>query len=99
MSAIRSSESYTRVLCGLTVDATINVRGTAAPFKAIRIKINDEIRDALEPTDYEGNWARLVTRLEPGTEYKFIAVADYDDNPESDPWTINVLPSGNATED
>jgi len=75
------------------------VRGTAAPFKAIRIKINDEIRDALEPTDYEGNWARLVTRLEPGTEYKFIAVADYDDNPESDPWTINVLPSGNATED
>ena len=75
------------------------VRGTAAKKENIRIKINGELRDVLEPTDEDGKWARLLTGLQRGTEYQFIAVADYDDKPESAPWTINVLASGNATED
>jgi hypothetical protein len=75
------------------------VRGNAAALKGIKIKINGVISDQLEPTDDVGKWARLVTGLQRGTEYQFIAVADYDDKPESDPWTINVLASGNATED
>ncbi|WP_339503223.1 carboxypeptidase regulatory-like domain-containing protein [Pseudomonas silesiensis] len=75
------------------------VRGDAAPSEGIRIKINGVIDPTIEPTDDRGQWARLRTGLVPGTEYQFIAVAAYDDNPESDSWTINVLPSGNATED
>lgn len=64
------------------------VRGDAAPSTQIRLKINGIIDPRPELVDDEGKWARLVTRLEYETTYQFIAVADYGDNSESNPWTI-----------
>jgi hypothetical protein len=66
------------------------VRGDAAPSAQIKLKINGVIDPTPEPTDDTGKWARLVTRLEYQTTYQFIAVADYGDNSESNPWTITT---------
>ena len=67
------------------------VRGTAASSEGIRINTNGVTGPTIEPTDDEGKWACLRAGLEPGTRYQFIAVAAYDDNPESAPPTINAL--------
>lgn len=66
------------------------VRGDAAQSAQIRLKINGVTGPKPEPTDDTGKWARLVTDLEYGTTYQFIAVADYGDNSESAPWTITT---------
>ena len=66
------------------------VRGDAAPSGQIKLKINGVTDPKSESTDDNGKWARLVTSLEYATTYQFIAVADYGDNPESDPWTITT---------
>lgn len=66
------------------------VRGDAAPSAQIKLKINGVTDPRPEPTDDMGKWARLVTSLEYETTYKFIAVADDGDNPESNPWTITT---------
>jgi hypothetical protein len=66
------------------------VRGDAAQSAQIRLKINGVTEPKPEPTDDTGKWARLVTSLEYGTTYQFIAVADYGDNSESAPWTITT---------
>jgi hypothetical protein len=66
------------------------VRGDAAQSAQIRLKINGVTGPKPEPTDDTGKWARLVTGLEYGTTYQFIAVADYGDNSESAPWTITT---------
>ncbi|MNX89334.1 hypothetical protein D3C86_1213420 [compost metagenome] len=66
------------------------VRGDAAQSAQIRLKINGVTEPKPEPTDDTGKWARLVTSLEYGTTYQFIAVADYGDNSESTPWTITT---------
>jgi len=66
------------------------VRGDAALSAQIKLKINGVTEPRPEPTDDTGKWARLVTRLEYETTYQFIAVADYGDNSESNPWTITT---------
>ena len=66
------------------------VRGDAAQSAQIKLKINGVTGPKPEPTDDTGKWARLVTGLEYGTTYQFIAVADYGDNSESAPWTITT---------
>jgi hypothetical protein len=66
------------------------VRGDAAQSAQIKLKINGVTEPKPEPTDDTGKWARLVTGLEYGTTYQFIAVADYGDNSESAPWTITT---------
>jgi hypothetical protein len=66
------------------------VRGDAAQSAQIKLKINGVTGPKPEPTDDTGKWARLVTGLEYGTTYQFIAVADYGDNSESTPWTITT---------
>ncbi|MDF9777469.1 carboxypeptidase regulatory-like domain-containing protein [Pseudomonas baetica] len=66
------------------------VRGDAALSAQIKLKINGVTEPRPEPTDDTGKWARLVTRLEYGTTYQFIAVADHGDNSESNPWTITT---------
>jgi hypothetical protein len=71
------------------------VRGNAAPLAAITLKINGDFEPESkpEPTNEEGRWAKFVSNLTRNTTYEFIAVADYGDNPESEPWTIKVLNS------
>lgn len=66
------------------------VRGDAAPLANIKLKINGDTDPKLEPTDDKGKWARLVSNLDNGTTYRFIAVADYGDNAESNTWTITI---------
>ncbi|MNB90602.1 hypothetical protein D3C75_376620 [compost metagenome] len=75
---------------GTTPYNHVIVRGDAAQSAQIRLKINGVTEPKPEPTDDTGKWARLVTSLEYGTTYQFIAVADYGDNSESTPWTITT---------
>jgi hypothetical protein len=75
---------------GTTLYNHVIVRGDAAQSAQIKLKINGVTGPKPEPTDDTGKWARLVTGLEYGTTYQFIAVADYGDNSESAPWTITT---------
>ena len=74
---------------GTTPYNYVIVRGDAAPLAAIKLKINGITDLTPEPTDDMGKWAKLVQDLDYGTTYQFIAVADYGEYAESDPWTIN----------
>ncbi|MCP2022787.1 carboxypeptidase-like regulatory domain-containing protein [Pseudomonas laurylsulfatiphila] len=74
---------------GTTPYNYVIVRGDAAPLAAIKLQINGVTDLTPEPTDDTGKWAKLVQDLIYGTTYQFIAVADYGDNAESNPWTIN----------
>ncbi|KPU58724.1 carbohydrate-binding module 48 family protein [Pseudomonas fluorescens] len=75
---------------GKTSYNQVFVRGDAAPLAAIRLKINGVIDPTPEPTDDTGKWVRFVRNLNYETTYRFIAVADYGDNAESNPWTITT---------
>ncbi len=66
------------------------VRGDAAPSAQIKLKINGVISPRPEPTDDTGKWVRFIQNLNYETTYQFIAVADYGDNAESNPWTITT---------
>ncbi|WP_223530527.1 carboxypeptidase regulatory-like domain-containing protein [Pseudomonas sp. GL-R-19] len=66
------------------------VRGDAAPSAQIKLQINDVTDSKPEPTDDKGRWVKLVQNLDNGITYKFIAIADYGDNAESNPWTITI---------
>ncbi|PPK38137.1 hypothetical protein CD175_18035 [Pseudomonas laurylsulfatiphila] len=74
---------------GTTPYNYVIVRGDAAPLAAIKLQINGVTDLTPEPTDDTGKWAKLVQDLDYGTKYTFIAEADYGDNAESNPWTIN----------
>ena len=75
---------------GSTTRTYIYVRGVAASLEAIKLKINGVIDERAEPTNDNGNWAKLVSELTPGTRYAISAVAQYGDNAESNTWTITV---------
>jgi len=75
---------------GTTPYNWVIARGEAAPSQAIRLKINGDSLVTPVPVDDKGQWAKLVQNLDDETEFKFIAVADYGDNAESNSWTINT---------
>jgi hypothetical protein len=73
---------------GTTPYNYVIVRGVAAPLAAIKLQINGVTDLTPEPTDDTGKWAKLVQYLDYGTQYTFIAEANYGDNAKSNPWTI-----------
>ncbi|MCP1420475.1 hypothetical protein J3D47_004718 [Pseudomonas laurylsulfativorans] len=75
---------------GTTPYRHVIIRGDAAPSAQIKLKINGVIDPKPEPTDDAGKWVRFVQDLNDETTYQFIAVADYGDNAESNPWTITT---------
>ncbi len=75
---------------GTTPYNHVIVRGDAAPSTQIKLKINGVIDPKPEPTDDAGKWVRFIQNLNYETTYQFIAVADYGDNAESNPWTITT---------
>jgi len=66
------------------------VRGDAKLSAGIKLKINGVTDPTPEPTDDKGKWVRFVPNLNHETTYRFIAVAVYGDNAESNPWTIKT---------
>jgi hypothetical protein len=80
---------------GSTYYNYVVVRGTAEPSAQIKLKINGVLDQEAAPAIENGRWAKFVTDLTRDTTHEFIAVADYGDNSESEPWTIEVLnPTG-----
>ncbi|VVO31285.1 hypothetical protein PS726_05009 [Pseudomonas fluorescens] len=75
---------------GSTLYNHVILRGDAAPLAEIKLKINGVTDPRPEPTDDKGKWVRFVPNLNHETTYRFIAVAVYGDNAESNPWTIKT---------
>ena len=66
------------------------VRGDAKPSAGIKLKINGVTDPTPEPTDDKGKWVRFVPNLKYDTRHTLIAVADYGNNAESNPWTFTT---------
>ena len=75
---------------GPTSSRWVTVWGKAEPLTAVKVKINGVIQPELRPTNSDGVWLSVVSRLNIGTTYVFSAVRSDNHDAESNTWTITI---------